>query len=68
MKWPPELRSKPRDEVLQKVSPRLRLLIVKTVDEDPELLEVGTRGAEDRGFGSLPGPSSNRGQRKSSFQ
>jgi hypothetical protein len=68
MKWSPELRSKPRDEVLQKISPRLRLLIVKTADEDPESLEMGTRRAEDRGFDSLPGASSNRGQRKSAFR
>jgi hypothetical protein len=68
MKWPPELRSKPRDEVLRNVLCCLCFLIVNSADDDPESLEMGTRSAEDRGFGSRPGPSNNWGQRKSSFQ
>jgi hypothetical protein len=68
MKWPLELRSKSRDEVLQNVHCLLRFLIVKTADEDPESLEMGTRSAEDGGLGSLPGPSSDWDKRKFSFQ
>lgn len=45
MKWPPELRTKPRDEVFWNVSLVIgNFLITKTAGENLESLEMGTRG------------------------
>jgi DnaJ family protein C protein 11 len=43
MKWPPELRTKPRNEVFWNARCDWNFLITKTAGENPEWLEMGTR-------------------------
>ena len=64
MKWPPELRSKPRDEVYSRM-PQLFIGSFswrKTAGENPESLEMGTRHRWGGGFRPFPGPFSDRRQ------